>query len=240
VHAVDRSGDLHDTGDMATFVVTAGPTHEHLDDVRYLANGSSGRMGYAIAAAIVAAGHRCVLVSGPVALPCPEGVERVSVVSAREMLAEVERHAPTADVVIGVAAVCDWRPAQRVDGKPPKAEVARTIELVPNPDVLATVGKAAREGQVIVGFGLEAAVDKADLLARGRRKLEAKHLDMIVLNGLEAMGGASSSATILFADGRVEDLPADSPKERTAARIVAAALQRLEQPGRTGRNGDGA
>ena len=205
---------------MATFVITAGPTHEHIDDVRFLANGSSGRMGFAIAGALAERGHRCVLVAGPVELAPPAGVDLIRVVSAEEMLAAALEAFDGADAAIGVAAVCDWRPAVRLRGKPPKSESARSIDLVPNPDIIARLG-ADKGDRVVVGFGLEAAADRADMLARGRRKLEGKNLDLIALNGLGAMGADESSAVLLFADGRTEDL-APQPKAEIAARIAEA------------------
>ena len=121
---------------MATILVTAGPTREYLDDVRFLANGSTGRMGFAIASAAAAAGHRVTLVLGPVEASPPAGVDVVHVVAALEMQAEAERHFDACDILIAAAAVADYRPAQRLAGKPPKGGSLH-LELVPNPDIVA-------------------------------------------------------------------------------------------------------
>lgn len=210
---------------MTTVLVTAGPTHEHLDDVRFLSNGSSGRMGYAIAAAARAAGARVLLVTGPTALRPPEGVETVSVVSALEMHREVRRLVGEADVVFGVAAVADYRPARRLPGKPAKGELGATLELVPNPDILADLGRD-KGRRVLVGFALESAEGGFETaLARGRRKLAAKNLDLIVVNRTEAMGAAENEVVVLDAEGGEHRLPRGS-KEEVARRLVAMALER--------------
>ncbi len=181
-------------------LITAGPTWEYLDDVRFLANGSSGRMGYAIAEAAVAAGHSVDLVSGPTGLARPEDVTFHAVVSAQEMNAVVAGLASHADIVFGVAAVADHRPAKRVRGKPPKADLPTTLELVPNPDILASVG-ADKGDKILVGFALES--DK-DALDRSREKLEKKNLDLIVINHSSAMGSAKNEVVLMHADGQQE------------------------------------
>jgi phosphopantothenoylcysteine decarboxylase/phosphopantothenate--cysteine ligase len=203
---------------MVTLLVTAGPTREHWDDVRFVSNASSGRMGYAIAAAGRAAGCRTVLVSGPTHLEPPPGVELERVVSAREMLEVVERRFDGCDVMFAVAAVADHRPAARAAGKPAKTAGAWQLELVPNPDVVATVA-ARKGGRTVVGFALEAEPTVAAALA----KLRAKRLDLIVLNATSALGAARSAATLVFEDGRSVTLP-EQPKEALAATLVATAL----------------
>ena len=153
-------------------VVTAGPTREHLDPVRFLSNPSTGKMGFAVAAEAARRGHEVVLVAGPVALKTPRGVKRVDVVSAREMLAaataavdSAPRSAPLA--FVGVAAVADWRPRRRAAKKLKKREMSGTLELVRNPDVLKSVGarlrRAGRKDAVLVGFAAETGNDMPQL-----------------------------------------------------------------------------
>jgi phosphopantothenoylcysteine decarboxylase/phosphopantothenate--cysteine ligase len=162
---------------MARVLVSAGPTREHLDEVRFLSNASSGRMGYAIAAAARALGHDVELVSGPTELPDPRGVAVTRVTSALEMERAIKRAFARCDVLFMVAAVADHRPARARRGKTPKREVPGTLALVANPDIVA--GVARRKGRrVVVGFAAEV----RDALARGREKLERKHLDLIVVN----------------------------------------------------------
>ena len=210
---------------MVAILITAGPTREYLDDVRFLSNGSSGRMGFALAVAAMAAGHQATLVLGPTELSPPSGASVVRVVSALEMQAAAERAFAGADVVIAAAAVSDWRPAQRAPGKPPKpASGAATLQLVPNPDVVA--GLAAKKGRrVVAGFGLESAsAGMPAAIARGRRKLVDKGLDLVVVNLHDAIGGDEAEFVLCHADGRDEALPRGG-KDAAAARIVAAAVQ---------------
>ena len=150
-------------------LVTAGPTREAIDPVRYLSNESSGRMGFAIAEAAVKAGHRATLIAGPVDLPTPKGVERVDVVSARDMLAALEDHFPRADALYMAAAVADYRPAHRHAGKWKVKEAgadAVSLELVRNPDLVRTIARTKGERRVIA-FALETSDGE-------RRALEAK------------------------------------------------------------------
>ena len=205
-------------------LVTAGPTREHVDRVRYLTNESSGRMGFEIAAAAARAGHRVTLVAGPVELPTPSGVLRIDVVSAREMLEATRRAFRGADALFMCAAVADWRPARKRPGKWRKedeSEEIAKIELVRNPDILARL--ARRKGRrLVVGFALES----GDGAARARAKLRRKGADYIVLNDLTALGAERSSVTILGCDGSVRHL------RRRAKRAVAEVLVRLERPAR--------
>ncbi len=208
---------------MVSILITAGPTREYLDDVRYLSNGSSGRMGCALAAAALAAGHRVTLVLGPVEVQPPAGVQVCPVVSAQEMQAAAEAAFPAADVVVAAAAVADWRPATRSPGKPARAPGSTTLELVPNADIVA--GLAARKGsRVVFGFGLEsAAAGLPAAIARGRRKLVHKQLDGIVVNLHDAIGRDAAEFVLCLADGTDQPLP--NEKTAAAARIVAAAVE---------------
>ena len=208
-------------------IVTAGPTREFLDAVRFLSNPSSGRMGFAVAEAAAQAGHEVTLVAGPVDLPTPEGVGRVDVVSARDMHREVTARFDDCDAVVMVAAVADYRPEHVQSGKIKKRRDdadgdTLTLTLVRNPDILAELG-ARKRGQVLIGFALETTLDQDE----ARRKLEDKRLDAIVLNTTDAFGSGRSAAAIITArDTRVG---VDAPKAELAKRIV----ELLEEPAST-------
>lgn len=208
---------------MVCILITSGPTREHLDDVRFLSNGSTGRMGHALAAAALRQGHRVLLVSGPVTQDPPPGCEMTSVISALEMQAAAEALFDRCDIVFAAAAVADHRPARRIAGKPPKSEATRTLELVPNPDIVAGLG-ARKEARIVVGFALESAADGvAAAEQRGRAKLRQKHLDLVALNLGDAVGAAASEVVLLFADGRRVALPRQT-KEATADLLVREAV----------------
>ena len=212
---------------MRRVVVTAGPTHEHVDAVRYLANESSGRMGFEIARAAARMGARVVLIAGPVSLETPPGVRRVDVVSARDMLAATREAFREADVLLMAAAVADWRPRRRRAGKWREKDEGRaraTLELVQNPDILATL--ARRKGErLVIGFALETGRG----LARARAKMRRKGTDYIVLNDETALGAERVTVTILGCDGSLLRL------ENRSKRAVAEALLRLPRPERARR-----
>ena len=191
-------------GGKRRVLVTAGPTRERIDPVRYLSNDSSGKMGFAIAAAAVAAGHEVTLIAGPVVLETPKGVKRIDVESAREMLAEMRSAFPECDTLFMAAAVCDFRPARRLRGKWRKKDVGQeraSLELIPNPDILGSITR--RKGDRLgVGFALET----SDGLRRAKEKLERKRMDYVVLNGPSALNAAKTSVKILGRDGSQRDL----------------------------------
>ncbi len=198
-------------------LVTAGPTREHIDPVRYLSNESSGRMGFEIARAAATAGHRVTLIAGPVHLETPPGVERVDVVSALDMLAALEEHFPAADALYMAAAVGDFRPAERLEGKWKRKEEGgegAVLELVENPDLLRTVArdKGARK---VIAFALET----ADGPRRAAAKLIRKNADWIVLNGASALNARESTVTVLDAKGPVWSAEG-RPKAETAERLL--------------------
>ena len=174
------------------FLITAGPTREHLDPVRYLSNASTGAMGFAFAEAARDAGHRVVLVSGPVSLPDPKGVRTIRVVSAREMRREVLRVFPRIDAVVMTAAVSDYRPRRASPTKLKRSGKENlSLELVPNPDILAELGR--RKGnRILTGFALETGKGKARALGKLRRK----NLDYIVLDDPAAIGARRVTATV--------------------------------------------
>ena len=178
-------------------LVTAGPTREYLDDVRYLSNASSGRMGYAIAEAAVRRGHAVVLVTGPVDLAPPDGCDVRRVETTAEMRAACVEAFPSCDGVIAAAAVCDYRPASRVAGKIAKTGGPVTIEMIETDDVLAELGRT-KDGRWVVGFALEAENPRE----RALQKLRAKNCDWIVLNAPSAIGSERNSVELIGADGR--------------------------------------
>ena len=197
-------------------LVTAGPTREHWDRVRFLTSAATGRLGILMAAALTRRGHRCELVLGPTHLadPAGEGLRVHRVVSARDMLAACERVWPDCDALVATAAVADYRPAAPHVGKRPKGEGPTRLELVRNPDVLATLAQG-RGRRPAVGFALQ--VDDAE--AHARRKLHEKDLDAIVLDAPEAMGAASADFRILRRGGAWTDLPG-LDKAALAERLV--------------------
>ncbi|HEY2838500.1 MAG TPA: phosphopantothenoylcysteine decarboxylase [Pirellulales bacterium] len=206
---------------MARILITSGPTRQYLDPVRYLTNASSGRMGAALAASAVAAGHQVVVVSGPVEVAYPPGVEVVPVVSTEEMLAESQRIFPTCDGLIGVAAPCDYRPMKVAAGKINKNGQPLVLELIETPDVVATLG-AAKTRQWCVGFALET----DDHRLRALAKLEKKSCDLMVLNGTAAMNARDTSVEIIAPDGAVLASLAGS-KESVADGIFRVIEARL-------------
>ena len=209
--------------DGVEVLVTAGPTREALDPVRYLTNHSSGKMGYAVAAAAVDAGARVSLVSGPTALPAHPGVERIDVTSAEEMYAEVVARAARCDIFIAAAAVADYRPARVEERKIKKGEDLRSVDFVRTPDIVAAVA-AMDDGPFTVGF----AAETESVRSHAQAKLERKGLDMIAANlvGLPDRGFASdrNALSVLWRDGARElDL---APKAELARSLVALVAER--------------
>jgi phosphopantothenoylcysteine decarboxylase/phosphopantothenate--cysteine ligase len=198
-------------------LVTAGPTHEPIDPVRYIANRSSGRQGFAIAEAAVRAGARVTLVAGPVALPTPAGVMRIDVETAREMAAAVDAALP-ADAAIMVAAVADWRVADEAGQKLKKdgSGVIPPLSLTENPDILARLARAPNRPRLLVGF----AAETENVIPHAQAKLAKKGADWIVANDVsgDVMGGALNTVHIVRAGG-VESLP-EMPKDAVAAALV--------------------
>lgn len=173
------TADLFETGSLAgrTVLITAGPTQEAIDPVRYLSNRSSGKMGYAIAQAAAEAGAKVILVSGPTALTTPPRVKRIDVRSAQQMYDAVMQQVTNCDIFISTAAVADYRPVQIAEQKIKKTEDTLTLELQRNPDILAEVA-ALKDGPFTVGF----AAETQNLEQHARAKLETKKLDMIAAN----------------------------------------------------------
>ncbi|MCM1005471.1 MAG: bifunctional phosphopantothenoylcysteine decarboxylase/phosphopantothenate--cysteine ligase CoaBC [Prevotella sp.] len=199
-------------------LITAGPTYENIDPVRFIGNYSSGKMGYALASKAAARGAEVVLVSGPVSLSCPQGVRRIEVTSAQQMLEACEREFSGVNVAVMCAAVADYRPAQCADSKL-KREKAQTLslELVSNPDIAATLGAQKKPGQKLIGFALETDNELQNALAKARRK----NLDWIVLNSLQdpeaGFGKDTNKVTMIKSDtAQTIPFPAKSKSEVAA------------------------
>ncbi len=203
-------------------LVTAGPTREALDPVRYLTNRSSGRMGYAIARAAARRGAEVTLVSGPTALPRPGYMEIVDVESAREMYEAVVSRAPDMDIIIKAAAVADYRPAQVADNKLKKKDGELSLPLERTLDILGALGQNKRPGQFLCGFSMET----EDLIENSRKKLVRKNLDLVAANNVKVAGAGfgvdTNVLTLISAEGERE-LPLMS-KDAAADALLDAIL----------------
>jgi phosphopantothenoylcysteine decarboxylase / phosphopantothenate---cysteine ligase len=206
-------------------LVTAGPTHEPIDPVRLIANRSSGRQGFAIAAAAAQAGARVTLVAGPVSLPTPAGVARIDVETAEQMAAAVESALP-ADAAILVAAVADWK-VKPSPTKLKKGDGPPRLDFEPNPDILATLAKHPLRPALLVGF----AAETDDLAANAATKRAAKGADWIVANDVsgEVMGGSHNQVLLVTADGS-EEWPS-ATKEAVAAQLISRIAETLRTRG---------
>jgi phosphopantothenoylcysteine decarboxylase/phosphopantothenate--cysteine ligase len=206
-----------------TILVTAGPTCEDIDPVRFLTNRSSGKMGYAVAAAAARRGAKIALVSGPTALETPQGVERLDVRSTEQMQRAVQSKFAGCTIAIFAAAVADYRPAEKSGQKIKHGEEGLTLRLEPNPDILATVAKEKGE-RLVVGF----AADTEHVAENARKKLAQKNADMIVANDVTKEGagfdGDTNIVTLFSRDGRDLPLPRLS-KPEVADRILDEALR---------------
>lgn len=219
-----------------TYVVTAGPTREHLDPVRFLSNPSTGKMGFAVAARAARRGHKVILIAGPVSLKTPQNVTRVDVVSARDMLqavcAAIEGIAADERIVfVSTAAVADFRPAERAGEKLKKHQMSHAIELVPNPDILKSVHARFLEGDTprqlsLIGF----AAETNRVCEEAARKCREKHLKFIVANDVtekgSGFGTSTNRVTFVFPSGKMRSFPQMS-KAAVATRIVNEAEKGL-------------
>jgi phosphopantothenoylcysteine decarboxylase / phosphopantothenate---cysteine ligase len=214
-------------------LVTAGPTHEPIDAVRFIGNRSSGRMGYAVAEELARRGARVTLVSGPVELSPPGGVEVVRVQTAEEMADAVLERFPDTRAVVMAAAVADYRPADPASGKIKKSSGPPELVLEPTTDILATLG-AKRDRQVLVGF----AAETGDLESEGRRKLVDKGLDLIVVNAVgrpgTGFGSDTNEAGIVAASGADVAVRTWTKRELAAAIVDRVAALLGEEDGRPG------
>lgn len=200
-------------------LISAGPTREKLDIIRFFSNRSSGKMGYALAAVAVERGWEVVLVSGPVNLAAPDNVRLIKVESAAEMGKAIYAEAYDADLIIMAAAVADFAPQQSREHKIKKTSGNLIIELEPTEDILFTLGQNKPEGQVLVGF----AAESEDLLVNARSKMQRKNLDWIAANDIsKADGGFAAdvnAVTLLSRHGEKIEIPLDS-KKNVAQKII--------------------
>ncbi|MDP1910474.1 MAG: bifunctional phosphopantothenoylcysteine decarboxylase/phosphopantothenate--cysteine ligase CoaBC [Hyphomicrobium sp.] len=208
-------------------LVTSGPTHEPIDPVRYIANRSSGKQGHAIARAAAALGARVTLITGPVALPDPAGAEVVHVETAEEMLRAVQTSLP-ADIAVFAAAVADWRSASTPRDKIKKSGDKPSLDLVENPDILASVGKArAGRPALVIGF----AAETGNVTSEAAKKRKSKGADWIVANDVSpargVFGGDGNTVHLVTADG-TEDWPTMS-KDEVARRLMQRAAEHLRR-----------
>ncbi len=208
-------------------LVTAGPTRERIDPMRVVTNRSSGKMGYALAQAARELGAEVTLISGPVGLSVPAGVERVGIESAQELLEAVQARAKDADWILMAAAVADWTPKTASERKQGKAgKEALTLELVPTADVLQWLGQHRRPEQVLVGF----AAETHDLIDHAREKLERKGADFIVANDVSRAAESDENAAILLGkDGSTQAFPAMGKRE-LARKLLLALVERTNAP----------
>jgi len=200
------------------FLITAGPTREPIDPVRYLSNRSSGKMGYAIAEAAIEAGHEVILISGPIHIDRPRGAAVIPISTSEEMFAAVQQHAPNCDVLVMCAAVADYRPAKVSKSKIKKRDASLSLELVPTRDILASLPKQDRQF-VVVGF----AAETENVEANARKKLQEKNCDIVVANDVSRTDSGIESdeneVTILFRDGEIKKI-SRAPKKIVALELI--------------------
>lgn len=203
-----------------TFLITAGPTREPIDPIRYISNRSSGKMGYAIAAAALDAGHDVILISGPVDLEPPHGAKMISVSTSEEMFEAVQRYTDESDICVLCAAVADYKPAQVSPIKIKKRAGGISLELLPTRDILESLGRQPARKFLLVGF----AAETDHLEANAAKKLRQKNCDVIVANdariGLES---DENELLILFRDGETKKI-SRAPKQILARELVKIFL----------------
>jgi len=208
---------------LKNILITAGPTQEPIDPVRYLSNHSSGKMGYALARAAKRRGHRVCLISGPTSLTPPKGVRLISVNTAQEMYLQTLRQAKNSDAIFMVAAVADYRPVQTAKQKIKKTGKRMTLKLIRNPDILETLGKRKRKNQILVGFAAETQRG----LQNAKAKLKKKNCDWMILNDVSqkdiGFGSDKNKVTLISKEGRIYYWKKMS-KDRLSVRIITKIL----------------
>jgi len=212
---------------MARILITSGPTRQYLDPVRYLTNGSSGRMGCALAQAALELGHEVTIVSGPVHIAYPAAAQMISIVSTEELLDACCAAFPACDGVIGAAAPCDYRPQRVHSEKIAKTGQPLELRLVETPDVMAALGAMKRPDQWLVGFALET----HDRRIRALIKLEKKSCDLMVVNGPEAMDSRSNHVEIVDRRGHTIESLSGTKEDvaRGILQLIQVTLLRPEQ-----------
>lgn len=203
-------------------LITAGPTREYIDPVRFISNPSTGKMGYLIAEECIKKGYEVILISGPAYLEVPSGFKKyIRVETAEEMKEAVLNYFPESDVLIMSAAVSDWRPAKKSKEKI-KRKKEWKLKLVPNPDILKEVAKIKRDGQKVVGFALET----EDIIKNARKKLNEKKLDLIVANTPDFFGeGKPSKVIFIFKDGKI--IKQEKVKKEDIAKKIVSLISYL-------------
>lgn len=201
-------------------LITAGPTYEQIDPIRFISNYSSGKMGYALAEKSAQRGAKVTLVSGPSLLPCPYNVNLIKVKSSEEMYNEVLKHFETSDVIISAAAVLDFKPKKISEHKIKTKNIS--LELISTVDILSELGKIKKPKQVLVGF----AAESENLIENAKEKLKKKNLDMIVANNItkDRMGSDENEVCIIYKDEKIENLP-----KMTKIKLADEILSRLEK-----------
>ncbi len=206
-------------------LITAGPTREYIDPVRYISNDSSGRMGYALAVAAKAMGAKVTLISGPTTLLHPKGVKMIPVITAREMYQSAMEHYKKADIIICAAAVADFRPIRQSKRKIKKGGGGGdtlTINLIQNPDILKMLGKRKRSNQTLIGFALET----ENILKNAEKKLREKKCDVIVANNATNISAKTGSVTLIDRNGRKKSFT--GKKKETLAKEIFRFSGQLE------------
>lgn len=230
VALAEKCAEQFETGSLTGrhVVITAGPTQEALDPVRYISNHSTGKMGFAIAEACIEAGARVTLVAGPASLPTPARVARVDVLSATEMLAAVQAAVAGSDIFIATAAVADYRPVQVAAQKIKKSAETLTLDLVRNPDIVAAVA-ARKDRPLVVGF----AAETEKVVEHARDKLQRKRLDMIVCNDVArsdiGFRSDDNAVTVIWSEGA--RMLEKASKSTIARQLVQLIAERLQQAG---------
>ena len=215
-------------GDLSghTVLITAGPTREAIDPVRYISSRSSGKMGYAIAEAAKSRGAKVILITGPASLTIPQGIEAINVITAEEMLDAVMNRLSDSTVLIMTAAVSDFRPAEKAISKIKKGE-AINLKLIKTPDILEEVCKK-KGNQFVVGF----AAETEDLITNAKEKLRIKHLDMIVANNVSLPGAGfekdTNIVTLIDKEGKIKEYP-EMPKSDVADMILDNVISKINK-----------
>lgn len=203
---------------FSKILITAGPTREKIDDVRFITNLSTGNMGYELARAARRRGYKVTLISGPTGLKAPKGVRLINTLDARAMGNAVKRNIKGVDCLFMASAVCDWRPEKAVTGKIKKNKERITLKLVRNADILKGLGRK-KNGALLVGFALES----KDLLKSAKRKLKDKNLDLIAANRVGSarnpFGSGRTDITVIDRDGKTERL-FNITKKKAASRLL--------------------
>ncbi|MDR0822920.1 MAG: hypothetical protein LBN20_03960 [Endomicrobium sp.] len=203
------------------FLILSGPTREYIDPVRFISNDSSGKMGKALAQAIIKRKHNVIFITGQAAiLPNPSrSIKIVKVISADDMFAALKKNFKTADIIISAAAVSDFKPQTFSKNKIKKDKQILTLKLIKNPDIIAYCGKNKKK-QVIAGFALET----QNLIKNAQKKLKEKNLDLIIANSKEALGASKNSAHIINSDGKIISIQ-NSNKNKIADKIINETIK---------------